>query len=223
MAKILIVDDDVSFAQTVKQRLTIERHEIDIVHNPNDAFSYLAATVYDVILLDWQLPGMSGVDFLKKYRADAGLSYVIMLTVLSNTDNKVVGLSAGADDYLPKPFDMKELIARLNALLRRPVNYRGKVLSAGELSLDPRSRTVTRSGTEIRLKPLEFSVLEFFMQNPRQVIPPEPLLKHAWDSSEAKSTDSVYTCINRLRKKLNESGEDAIIKTIHGVGYRFDP
>jgi DNA-binding response OmpR family regulator len=223
MKKILLVDDDVSFATAVQYRLVADEYEVDVAYAPTIGFERLAKCVYDVILLDWQLPEMSGLQFLKTYRARAGTSYVIMLTVLAGSGNKAQGLIAGADDYLPKPFDINELLARLRAVLRRPLQYKDESVRAGDVRLDPTSRVVSMGGVEINLKPLEFSVLEFFMKNPRQVITTEALLKHVWDSAEPLSADSVYTCMNRLRKRLGQSGDDTMIKTIHGIGYRFDP
>lgn len=223
MVRILIVDDDAALATTVRDRLVLDKFEVDVASGPAEGFKHLSEKSYDVILVDWQMPEMSGIDFVKKFRANKGVAYVIMLTVLSNSGNRITGLNAGADDYLPKPFNVNELIARLNAVLRRPITYQDKALTAGDLTLDPNSRVVTRDGQEIHLKPLEFALLEFFMRNPHQVITPEMLLKQVWDSSQPASTDSVYTCMNRLRKKLNQSGDDAMIKTVHGVGYRFDP
>lgn len=223
MAKILIVDDDVSLSTTVKARLLLDKFEVAVAHSASDGFKLLAESNYDIILLDWQMPEMSGIEFLRKYRASKGASYVILLTVLSNSGNKITGLNAGADDYLPKPFNVNELIARVNAVLRRPIICQDKALKAGDLSLDPNSRLVTVAGKQTHLNPLEFALLEFLMRNPHQVITPEVLLKQVWDPSQQVSTNSVYTCMNRLRKKLNQSGDDAIIKTVHGVGYRFDP
>jgi DNA-binding response OmpR family regulator len=223
MSKILIVDDDVPFATTLKEWLEFDHHKVDVAYDPEDGHAFMSAYTYDFLLLDWQLPGMTGVDMCRKYRQNNGQAYVLMLTGMSTVENKVEGLEAGADDYLAKPFDMKELAARIKALERRPARYGGDVLQAGDLTLDTSSRIVTRQGAQLQLKPLEYSVLEFFMKHPKQVVSPDALLKRVWDSSTEASTDSVYTCINRLRKKLNDGDKEAVIKTVHGVGYRFDP
>jgi OmpR-family two-component system manganese-sensing response regulator len=222
MAKILVVDDDVLFANSMKEWLEFDHHKVDMAHDAEEATQFIKSFDYDILLLDWQLPGMSGVDLCKRYRTSGGGAYVIMLTGLNSVENKVEGLEAGADDYLAKPFAVKELMSRVKALLRRPARYGGQLLKAGDLTLDTASRVVTRSGVEIQLKPLEYAVLEFFMKHPNQVIGPDALLKRVWDSSGDASTDAVYTCINRLRKKLNDSDKEAVIKTVHGVGYRFD-
>lgn len=222
MAKILVVDDDVLFASSIKEWLEFDHHKVDMSNDPEEALQFIKSFDYDVLLLDWQLPGISGIELCRRYRAAQGSAYVIMLTGMNTVDNKVEGLEAGADDYLAKPFAVKELISRVKALLRRPPRYGGQILKAGDLHLDTNSRVVTRSGVEIHLKPLEYAVLEFFMKHPNQVIAPDALLKRVWDSSAEASTDAVYTCINRLRKKLNDSDKEAVIKTVHGVGYRFD-
>jgi DNA-binding response OmpR family regulator len=222
MAKVLLVDDDVMFAESIREWLTFEHHKIDVVHTGADAIRFIDGFEYDVLLLDWQLPDMTGIDICKRYRSKEGTAYIIMLTGMTKVDNKVEGLESGADDYLPKPVDVKELSSRIRALMRRPSKFTGNVLNAGEIQLDTRSRVVTKSGANIQLKPLEYSVLEFFMRNPNQVIAPEMLLKRVWDSAVEASTDSVYTCINRLRKKLDPNDKEAVIKTVHGVGYRLD-
>jgi DNA-binding response OmpR family regulator len=222
MAKILLVDDDVPFADSIKEWLEFDHHKVDAVHTPAEALRFIAAFDYDVLLLDWQLPEMTGLDLCRRYRSGNGNAFVIMLTGMSSVDNKVEGLEAGADDYLAKPFDLRELASRVRALTRRPAQYDGDVLQSGDLKLDTRSRVVTKSGGELQLKPLEYSVLEFFLKHQGQVISPEALLKRVWDSSAEASIDSVYTCINRLRKKLNDTDKEAVIKTVHGVGYRLD-
>lgn len=221
MPKILLLDDDVAFADSVKEWLQFEHHNVDVAHSAEDANHYLEAFDYDVLLIDWQLPDGSGIDVCKEYRSGGGGGFILMLTGMSSVDNKVTGLEAGADDYLAKPCDLKELSSRIKALLRRPGRFQGNVLAAGSVQLDTSSRVVTIDGAEVHLKPLEYAVLEYFMKHPNQVISPEALLKRVWDSSAEASTDSVYTCINRLRKKLNAEDKEAVIKTVHGVGYRL--
>lgn len=223
MAKILLIDDDKPFAESLRPWLAAEHHKVDVANDSAEALRFLQAFDYDILLVDWQLPDMNGVEIVKRYRSRGGQAYVMMLTGMQSTNNKVTGLESGADDYLTKPFDVQELLSRLRALLRRTSNYGGDMLVHGELTLNQRSRVVTKGGIELKLKPLEYSLLEFFMRHPKQVMAPEHLLKRVWDSDEEPSTDAVYTCINRLRKKLNDSDKEAVIKTVHGVGYRFDP
>jgi DNA-binding response OmpR family regulator len=222
MAKILVVDDHKDFADTLKDWLEAEQHHVDAVYTSKDALGYLESFEYDILLLDWNLPEMSGVQLCKQYRASGGNAYVIMCTGMTATDSKIQGLDSGADDYIAKPFEIPELVARVRALMRRPLSYRGNVRQVGDLKIDTKSRVVTNGGAELDLKPLEFSVLEYFMQHPRQVISPETLLKRVWDSDSSASIDSVYTCINRLRKKLNDADKEAVIKTVRGYGYKLD-
>lgn len=223
MAKILVVDDDVEFAKSVKKWLDFDEHSVDVVHNATDALSNLRGLDYDVLLLDWNLPDMTGLELCKTYRASGGSAAVMMLTAFSAIDSKVQGLDSGADDYLTKPFETKEMLARVRSLLRRPGSYAGAVLKAGDVVLNAKSRIVTKAGVEIPLKRLEFAVLEFFMRHPNEVVSTDTLIKRVWNSPAEASTDSVYTCIKRLRQKLSETDNESVIKTVHGVGYRFDP
>lgn len=223
MARILIVDDDIQFAESLKDWLGTERHSVNVAYTAADGLANLESSEYDVLLLDWNLPDSTGVELCRKYRSGGGDAAVMMLTVMGATDSKVQALDAGADDYMCKPFDFQEMLARVRALRRRSGNFSRPVLQAGGIVLDTNSHTVTVSGQEIHLQPLEFAMLEFFMRNPNKVVSQEALLRRLWSSPEDSSTDAVYTCIRKLRQKLNESDKEAVIKTVHGVGYRFAP
>jgi OmpR-family two-component system manganese-sensing response regulator len=221
VAKILIVEDDAGLANSVKDFLEHEHHTVDVAVDFDAGWEHLQAFGYDVIILDWQLPNGTGVDLCKRFRDKGGSSPVVMLTGLASSGNKIQGLDAGADDYITKPVDIRELLARIRALLRRPAIYSGEVLKARNLELNTRTRIVTKDGAELKLKPSEYDVLEFLMRRPNEAISPDSLLRQIWDSSKESSLDAVYTCINRLRKKVNEGEEKEFIKTVHGVGYRF--
>ncbi|HEY9788243.1 MAG TPA: response regulator transcription factor, partial [Candidatus Obscuribacterales bacterium] len=146
----------------------------------------------------------------------------IMLTGRAKIDEKEEGLDSGADDYLTKPFSMRELNARVRALLRRPAAYSGNELKARDIVLEPESHRVTKQGREIKLLPKEFALLEFLLRNPGRVFSPEALLERVWESTSDASPDTVRIHVNRLRSKLDTKGEDSIIGTVHGVGYRLD-
>ena len=169
MAKILLVEDDAESSQMTKSWLTLDRHEVDCVDNGEEAIAKLRVYNYDVILLDWQLPEHSGVDILKEFRRRGGTSPVLLLTGRALSSDKEIGLDSGADDYLTKPFDGKELLARIRALLRRSSGFTDSVLKCRDIVLDPQAYRVTRNGKEIHLLPKEFALLDFLMRNPSRL------------------------------------------------------
>jgi DNA-binding response OmpR family regulator len=222
MAKILVVDDDVANSLTVKEWLQLEHHNVDIAFTGNQALDYLKAFGYDLLILDWQLPGPSGIDICKQYKSK-GNAPVLMLTAMSSVEQRVEGLEAGADDYLVKPFDMRELLARVKALIRRASDTTDlQKLTIRDITIDTGSRIVKRGERELNLSPREYEVLEFFFRNANQVISPDALLKRVWNSDASASPHAVYTCLNRLRKNINPDDKEYLIKTVHGVGYRLD-
>lgn len=223
MAKILVVEDDSEVLTLICESLKAENYVVDSVTTFEQAAQTLRFQDYDLIVLDWNLPDGSGINVLRNYRANAGKSPVILLTGRAKVDEKEEGLDSGADDYLTKPFSMRELNARVRALLRRPAVYSGKELRARDIVLDPESHRVTRNGKEIKLLPKEFALLEFLLRNPGRVFSPEALLERVWESTSDASTDTVRIHVNRLRTKLDMKGEDSVIGTVHGVGYRLDP
>lgn len=222
MAKILVVEDEHDLAVPMKDWLTREQHIVEIVSTGTDALDRLRVYKYDVVILDIMLPGVSGLEVCKRYRNDGGSSSILMLTAKSTIEDKEVGLDAGADDYLTKPFHLKELSARIRALLRRHTQSTSRELRAGNLVLDVVSRRVLQNGQEIHFVPREFSLLEFLMRHPNQVFSAEALLDRIWASDTMASPDTIRTYIKILRKKLNSEGKDSIIKTVHGVGYKLE-
>lgn len=223
MAKILLVEDDVELAQLVSDALTGAHHLVDKVHTISDALAYIKTVAYDVVVLDWQLPDGSGIDLLFQYRGEKGSSAVLMLTARSDTPDRVAGLDAGADDYLTKPFDMRELLSRVRALLRRPPQAHQKTLKVRELELNPVQHTVTKCGADLKLYPKEFSLLELFMLHPRQVFSPDDLLDRVWPTDSEASVETVRQTILRLRQKVEAEGGQPLIVTVRGFGYRLEP
>lgn len=221
MAKILIVDDDEILLESLHRWLTAEHHKVDSVSDGSEALEYLKSYSYDLIVLDWQLPGMEGIEVCRKFRESGGKSFVIMLTGQSEAEQKLRGLNTGADDYMTKPFDTRELIARINACLRRPSDFHGEVLRVGPVVCDVKSRKVTLDKTELKLSPLEYTVLEFFMRHPNEVYSCEALMQRAWTAEDEIALDAVYTCMARLRKKLKMAEGKELIQNIYGVGYIF--
>jgi DNA-binding response OmpR family regulator len=221
MAKILIVEDDLDVASMVEDWLTHEKHVVETVSNGDDADDRLRFYHYDLVILDWELPDLPGIEVLRKYRATGGSTPILMLTGKSEIDDKEKGLDTGADDYLTKPFDGKELSARIRALLRRASGKATNVLSAHDLVLNPVSRAVTKAGQPIELLPKEFALLEFFLRHPEEVFSVEALLDRVWKSESDSGPDTVRVTLQRLRKKIDNPDDDSVIATIHRVGYQL--
>lgn len=223
MAKVLIVEDDKQLSALIVDWLTGEKYATEAVYKGTDGLERLKFYKYDVVILDWDLPGLSGVEVCRQFRDDGGTTPILMLTGKKEITDKAEGLDSGADDYLTKPFDVIELSARLRALLRRTNNVTKTVLSAGNLSLDPSSRTVTLCGNEIDLQPKEYSLLEFLLRHPNQPFNAEAIMDRVWTASSDAAPDTVRLHVMRLRNKIDEPGKESIIRTIHRVGYMLVP
>lgn len=221
MAKILLVEDDPALAKLVRNWLGLEHHIVESVDDGEEGLHRLKVGEYDLIILDWNLPKVTGVDILREFRNFGGSTPVLMLTGNDTISNKEEGFDAGADDYLTKPFHGKELTMRIKALLRRPHNLVGDTLKVGDLELERSQFTVTRNGNEVKLLPKEFALLEFFMRYPNKVFSAEALLERVWASESDTTVEAVTTCIKRLRKKLEADGGSSPISTVHGVGYKL--
>ncbi len=221
MAKILLVEDDRDLCCMISDGLSAEKHTVEMVHEGLEGRDRLLGFEYDLVILDWELPGLSGVEILKEMRNKGRQAPVLMLTGKSSISEKETGLDSGADDYLTKPFSMKELLARIRAILRRPTGYSGTVLKSGDLSLDPVLHKLSRNGEEIKLLPKELALLEFFMRHKGQVFTAEAVLNRVWSSESEASPDSFRTCLKRLRQKIDVDGADSVIEYVHGLGYRI--
>lgn len=223
MAKILIIDDDVPLAESLSDWLSCETHTVELVHNGADGLDRLRFYQYDLIVLDWQLPEMSGVEILKAYRMHGGTSPILMLTGKNSIDDKELGLESGADDYLTKPFNVRELGARVKALLRRPSSFVPVLNSGNNLTLDPKSMCLVRDGVQIKLLPKEFAIMEFLMRHPNRYFTPEQLLNHVWPDGSESTIDALRTCIRRIRLRIDHEGEESMIQSSRGCGYKFEP
>lgn len=221
MAKILIVEDDLDLRAIVEDWLKHEHHVVECASRGNEAVELLNIYPYDLIILDWELPELNGIQILRQFRNRGGRTPVLMLTGKGALDEKETGLDSGADDYLTKPFHMKELSARIRALLRRPAEPGETLITVGDLSLNPTTFAVTRGGAQIKLLPKEFALLEFLMRHPDQVFSAEALLDRVWRSDSDAAPETVRTCIKRLRKKLDSESEESLIQTLHGIGYKL--
>lgn len=219
MAKILIVEDDVQLAEIIGRWLTNEHHVAELVADGDDALSRLKIYSYELIILDWQLPGTSGLEILSQFRAAGGNTPILMLTGKRTIEDKMLGLDSGADDYLTKPFHGKELTARVRALLRRPVSVLDNILKVGDIELDNQTYKALRGGADLKLVPKEFALLQFLMRHPGRYFTSDKLLSEVWPSDSEASTDALTTCLKRLRRKLDPEGQESVIKNVHGMGY----
>jgi DNA-binding response OmpR family regulator len=223
MAKLLLVEDDLELCGMVEDWLTHEHYQVEVTNNGAEAQERLAVFEYDLVLLDVDLPGLSGIDVCKGFRAQGGKTPILMLTGKKTIDDKEAGLDSGADDYLTKPFHMKELSARVRAILRRSSGQTSNVLKAGSLELDPTSFRVTLNGQDVHLQRKEFALLEFLMRNPNRVFSADALLERVWASESDATGEAIRTCLKRLRQKIDEPEKESIIRTVHGVGYKLVP
>lgn len=223
MPKILVIEDDIGLNRMIREWLEFERNEVDYAENGRDGLEKLQCYGYDCVILDWELPEMNGIEVLQKYRAQGGATPVLMLTGKSTIGEKEQGFDSGADDYLVKPFHMKELSARLRALMRRVSINVSAVVEGKGIRLDSTAFTVKRGDEDIKLLPKEFALLEFLMRHADQVFSAETLLNRVWSADSEATIDAITTCIKRIRKKLDKEGANSVIKTVHGVGYKFDP
>ena len=219
--RILVVEDELKMAGLLRRGLVEEGHAVDVTRTGDDAVWMAAATEYDAIVLDLMLPGIDGVEACRRMRESGVWAPVLMLTARDGVDDRVAGLDAGADDYLPKPFSFAELLARLRALVRRGAVERPVVLKVGDLRLDPATREAWRGETQVRLSPKEFALLEAFMRRPGQVLSRYQLLEHAWDYAYENRSNVVDVYVRYLRAKVDRPFGRASLETVRGVGYRL--
>jgi DNA-binding response OmpR family regulator len=217
--KILLVEDDPNLAYLLRIHFERERFLIDTVTKGSEALAQLKTHGYELIVLDWMLPDITGVEVCEQYRSTGGQTPVLMLTARGTVDDKAQGLEAGADDYLVKPFHPKELTARVRALLRRPRNVEGKVLRVRDIEFDTATRRVSRNAREIELTPKESALLELLMRYPNRSFTLESILDRLWHSDSSASIDTVRTHMKTLRKKVGDTDEEPLIKTKRGAGY----
>lgn len=225
MARILIVEDDVDLASIISRWLSMEGHVLDMATDGAQAQHLLDTVEFELVILDRALPDAEGSDILRRYRARGHATPVLFLTGKRSIEEKVEGLESGADDYLTKPFHGKELMARVQALLRRPANLSVNHLAVGRLELIPERRSIKRDGEEISLVNREYSLLEFLLKHPEELFPAERLLNQVWseDGAEGVGTEALSSCIKRLRKKLDVNDRESFIKNVYGVGYGIFP
>lgn len=216
---ILLIEDDRSIGKAVQRGLEEAGSRCDWVLDGNAGLESLAKQTYDVIILDRMLPVMSGDEFLKRLRSSGSICPVIMLTARGTVEDRLEGFDLGADDYLVKPFAMAELQARIQAIVRRTATKPAASLSWGALTLDLTSRRVTDGSRQIDLTPTEFTLLELLMRHQGQVVTRKMMCEHVWGFEWDGPTNVIEVHVNRLRKKLDRSRDDSIIRTVRGRGY----
>jgi two-component system phosphate regulon response regulator PhoB len=223
--KILVVEDDPALADLIRFNVEAEGYTVAIAETAEDAELRLGEDQFDLVILDWMLPGMSGIELCRRMRRreDTRTVPILMLTARGEEGDRVRGLSTGADDYVVKPFSVPELIARLQALLRRASPQRvANILQRGDISLDRAAHRVMRKTREVRLGPTEFKLLEFFMENAGRVLSREQLLDGAWGREAYIDGRTVDVHVGRLRKALIRGSESDPIRTVRGTGYVLD-
>jgi heavy metal response regulator len=217
--RILVVEDEKKVASFIKKGLEEEGYAVDLAPDGEEGLALGLTRVHDLIVLDIRLPKMDGLRVLQALRQEQVTAPVLLLTVRATIEDKVLGLDAGADDYLTKPFAFQELLARVRALLRRRVEAEPAVLHLDDLRLDPARRTVTRGGAKIDLTPREFALLDYFMRNPGRVLTRTMIAEHVWDYSFDTSTNVIDVYVNYLRRKIDNGRERKLLHTMRGVGY----
>jgi DNA-binding response OmpR family regulator len=217
--RILVVEDEPKVADFIRRGLADEGFDVDIALDGGNALEQIKTTSYDLVILDVMLPDSDGFDVCRQLRGVGRSVPILMLSARSLVEDRIRGLNSGADDYLTKPFDPEELVARVRALLRRQNTPALLVLEVGDLMLDPVTRVVARSGRRVELTPKEFALLEYLMRNAGHVVTRPMIAEHVWDFTWDRLTNVIDVFINHLRKKIELPGEYRLIHAVRGEGY----
>lgn len=217
--RLLVVEDEKKVASFIQQGLAEEGYAVDVASDGIVGLEMALDGVHDLIILDLSLPKQDGLSVLQALRQAKVKTPVLLLTVRANIEDKVLGLDAGADDYLTKPFAFQELVARIRALLRRRAEAEPPILQVADLTLDPARRIVSRQGEKVELTPKEFSLLDYFMRNPGRVLTRTMIAEHVWDYTFDTTTNVIDVYVNYLRKKIDSDREPKLLYTVRGVGY----
>lgn len=222
--RILLIEDNAKMAQTIKVSLEQQGYCVDIARNADEGDQLAVVEHFDAILLDAMLPDSDGVELCRNLRRQKVTTPILMLTVLASTSDKVRGLDAGADDYLTKPFQLDELLARLRSLLRRSQATEGAILRSGDLQLDLHEHTCTLGDALLKLSAKEFALLEYMMRHPRKLLTRSMISESVWDMNYESSSNVIDVYVSSLRRKIDTGVPKSRIETVIGSGYRFlDP
>lgn len=218
--RLLIAEDELEISKVLKMVLEQQKYAVDVVDNGADALDYILDGDYDGAILDLMMPRMDGIEVLRRLRAEENATPVLVLTARSEVSDRVEGLDAGADDFLPKPFAITELLARVRAMLRRRANYVPDVLKLGNLSLDcGRYQLYTGGERRVQLSGKEFQLMEYLMRNPKRIFSTQELMERIWGWNSEAEINVVWTNIAYLRRKLRELNATAEIRSVRGAGY----
>ena len=217
--RLLIAEDELDLAEALTVFFEHNHFTVDAVHNGFDAYEYAVTGEYDAVILDVMMPKMNGIQVLERLRGEGVKTPIMMLTAKGQKDDRITGFNAGADDYLPKPFDPDELLSRVRAMLRRSEAYRPSVLLYGNLTLDPNSGELRCGSKSVRLSGREFQVMELFLRSPRQVFSAERIMEKVWGWDNDAEINVVWVNISNLRKKLKSIGSTVTLRANRGLGY----
>lgn len=221
MAKVLLVEDDEELSEVLKHTLAKRGFTVQAVRDGHSALELLRFNHYDVIVLDWMMPGLSGIDVCKRLRNSGNKSPILMLTARTTDDDTEEGLDAGADDYLTKPFENKVLAARLRALMRRPPVCAEPVITIGDITWEPARGVASRGGEDIHMRPMVAKLFDFFVRHPNQFFTAEALLERVWHDESLATHETVRAHIKLLRKVIDLPGRPSLIETERNRGYRL--
>jgi DNA-binding response OmpR family regulator len=219
--RVLVVEDNPKMAEAIRKGLTQHNYAVDVFDRGFEAEEAAAEGRYDVIVLDLMLPDRDGVDVCRNLRRRGVPTPILILTALGDTESKVAGLDAGSDDYLTKPFEFDELVARIRTLMRRGQAVESRILKYDDLEFDLNQRRITRAGQPIRLSGKETALLECFMRNPERVLARQMLVEKIWDTSYQPASNAIDVHVSSLRKKIDRDFDGTLIHTVVGAGYRF--
>lgn len=220
MPKILLIEDDEILADQITKYLIAKHHIVETCMDGKEATELLEVYKYDLIIIDWGLPGVTGVEIVKNFRRAGGVTPILMLTGRNRIEEKEVGFDSGADDYVTKPFDIRELSSRVQALLRRAPEFQGARMEVSGIVVDSGSHQAFFRAQPIALQPKEFALLEFLIRHKGKAVRTKDLLDHVWGSDSDVTSETLYTYMRALRKKIQTLGGDPnLIATVHGVGY----
>jgi two-component system OmpR family response regulator len=219
--RILVVEDEHRLANSIKSGLEQELYAADVAYTGTDGYDLASEDAYDLIILDLMLPGIDGLEICRKLRQEQNHTPILILTAKDEINDKVNGLDLGADDYLTKPFSFEELLARIRALLRRPQKTLNSIIKVADLKIDTKLFTVARGSKQIELSNKEFSLLEYLMRHPNQILTKTQITSHVWDYDADILPNTVEVYIRNLRNKIDKPFKKPLIKTVRGFGYKI--
>ena len=220
--RLLIAEDELDLAEALTVFFQKNHFSVDAVNDGADAYEYASSGEYDAIILDVMMPKMNGIDVLRRLRAEGIKTPVMMLTAKGMKDDRITGFNAGADDYLPKPFEPDELICRVRAMLRRSDNYRPSALEFGDVTLDPSTGLLACSDRSVRLSGREYQVMELFMRSPNVVFSADKIMERVWGWDSDAEINVIWVHISNLRKKLRSIGSKITVRAVRGLGYALE-